>query len=486
MDGSASIAKEVHEKILDKEKLRNCFECGICTASCSITEMLGDDYNPRRLLEDIYSNPEAVLNSEAIWFCAWCYRCNIRCPQALNVPEILLFMRTAAAKRGNAQAFDRALQKIVRNIPLPLVTTLVCFHPERAGLKNEEILEKIEKMREEHGKPKKTGRIPKEKVAIIGSGPAGLTVAYELGRKGYNVTVFEALPKPGGMLRKGIPEKRLPKKIVDKEIQFIKDLGVEIKTGINIGKDLNFEDLKKEEFKAIFVGTGAHKSHQLKIEGIELKGVMQALDFLWDSNMGKEIDVGNNVVMIGGGNVAIDAARSVRARAIAAARTIRNLGASQVTILYRRSKDEMPANLREVEEAEHEGIKIEFLVAPKKIVGEGGRVGSIECVRMQLGEPDDTGRRKVTPIEGSDFNLETDMVILAIGETADLAFLPEDVDRNEDGTLWVNAITLETSMPGVFGGGDAATGPASVIEAIRDGKRAAESIENYLKTLKET
>lgn len=486
MDGSASIAEEIHEKILDKERLRNCFECGICTASCSMTEMLGDDYNPRRLLEDIYSNPEAILNSEAIWFCAWCYRCNIRCPQALDIPEILLFMRTAAAKRGNTQAFDRALQKIVKNIPLPLVTTLVCFHPERAGLKNDEILEKIEKMREEQGKPKKTGKLPKEKVAVIGSGPAGLTVAYELGRKGYNVTVFEALPKPGGMLRKGIPEKRLPKKIVDQEIQFIKDLGVEFKTGMNIGKDMSFGDLKKEGFKAIFIGTGAHKSHQLKIEGLELKGVKDALDFLWDSNMGKDIDIGKNVVIIGGGNVAIDAARSVRAQAIAAARTIRNLGASQVTILYRRSRDEMPANMREVEEAEQEGIKIEFLVAPKKIIGEAGRVSGIECVRMQLGEPDETGRRKVTPIEDSDFKLETDMVILAIGETPDLRFLPEEVDRKEDGTLWANAVTLQTSMPGVFGGGDAATGPASVIEAIRDGKRAAESIENYLKTLKET
>jgi NADPH-dependent glutamate synthase beta subunit-like oxidoreductase len=475
LDGSASIAKEVHEKIFDKEKLKNCFECGICTASCSMTEMLGNDYSPRRLLEDIYSNPEALLNSEAIWFCAWCYRCHSRCPQALDVPEILLFMRTAAAKRGNTQSLDRALQKIAKNIPLPLITTLVCFHHERAGLKNEEILEKIEKIREEHGKQKKTGRTPKDKVAVVGSGPAGLTVAYELGRKGYNVTVFEALPKPGGMLRKGIPEKRLPKKIVDKEIQFIKDLDVEIKTGINIGKDLSFEDLKKDGFKAIFIGTGAHKSHQLKIEGTELKGVMPALDFLWDSNMGKEIDVGKNIIVIGGGNVAIDAAR-----------TIRCLGASQVTILYRRSKDEMPANLREVQEAEHEGVKIEFLAAPKKIVGEAGRVSGIECVRMQLGEPDDTGRRKVTPIEGSDFKLETDMVILAIGETPELGFLPEDVDRKEDGTLWVNAITLETSIPGIFGGGDAATGPASVIEAIRDGKRAAESIENYLKTLKET
>jgi heterodisulfide reductase subunit A len=478
LGGSINIAKEVHDKILDEEKLRNCFECGICTASCSVAEMLGDDYSPRRLLEDIYSKPEEVLNSETIWFCAWCYKCHSRCPQALNLPEILLFMRTAAAKRGNTQGFEKALHKIVKNIPLPLITTLVCFHPERAGLKNEEILEKIEKIRAEHDKSKKkekTGKAPREKVAVIGSGPAGLTVAYELGRKGYNVTVFDALPKPGGMLRKGIPEKRLPKKIVDREIQFIKDLGVEIKTGIEIGKDLRFEDLKKEGFKAVFIGTGAHKSHQLKIEGSELKRVVPALDFLWDTNMGKEVDVGKNAVVIGGGNVAVDAARTARC-----------LGANQVAILYRRSKDEMPANRREVEEAEREGVKIEFLVAPKRILGENGEACGIECVRMQLGEPDDTGRRKATPIEGSDFKRDTDMVILAIGETPDLGFLPEEFDRNEDGTLWANAITLETSIPGVFGGGDAATGPASVIEAIRDGKRAAESIENYLKRLKET
>jgi heterodisulfide reductase subunit A len=474
LERSTNIVKEIHEKILDVEKLKNCFECGICTASCSMTEMLGNDYSPRRLLEDIYSNPEEVLASEAIWFCAWCYRCHDRCPQALDLPEIFLFMRSAAAKRGRMQGFDKALQKIVKNVPLPLVTTVVCFHPERASLKTDEILDRIEQMREEQVKSKKkekSGKFSKEKIAVIGSGPAGLTAAYELGKKGYDVTVFEALSEAGGMLRKGIPEKRLPKQVVAKEIQFIKDLDVEIKTGIKIGKDLHFENLKKEGFKAVFIGAGAHKSHQLKIEGSELKGVTYALDFLWDANTGKKVDVGKNVVVIGGGNVAVDAARTTRC-----------LGANEVTILYRRSKDEMPANLREVQEAEHEGVKIEFLVSPKRVLGESGKVSGIECVRMQLGEPDETGRKKASPVEGSDFKRETDMVILAIGESPDLGFLPKGIELNEDGTLWVNPITLETSMPGVFGGGDAVSGPASVIEAIRDGKRAAEAIENYVKS----
>jgi NADPH-dependent glutamate synthase beta subunit-like oxidoreductase len=477
LESSTSITKEVIEKILDAKKLKNCFECGICTASCSMAEMLGNEYSPRRLLEDIYSNPEKVLASEAIWVCAWCYRCRSRCPQALNLPEIFLFMRSAAVNQGHTQAFDKALQKIVKNIPLPLVTTLVCFHPERAGLKNETVLEKIEQTREELFKTKKKDKATKsskEKLAVIGSGPAGLTVAYELGRKGYRVTIFEALSEPGGMLRKGIPQRRLPKQVLAKEIRFIKNMGVEFKTGMKIGKDVGFEDLKKEGYEAVFIGAGAHRSQKLRAEGSDLKGVTDALDFLWDSNLGKKVEVGKSVVVVGGGNVALDAAR-----------TIRCLGSNEVTILYRRSQDEMPANPREVEEAEHEGVKIEFLVSPKKILGENGKVCAIECVRMQLGEPDETGRRRAIPVEGSEFKRETDTVILAIGESPDLGFLPKDVELNEDGTLWVDPITMETTMPGVFGGGDAVTGPASVIEAIRDGKRAAESIENYMKSLKE-
>jgi NADPH-dependent glutamate synthase beta subunit-like oxidoreductase len=477
LETSTPISKEVRERILDAEKLKNCFECGICTASCSMADMLGNEYSPRRLLEDIYSDPEKVLTSDAVWLCAWCYRCHNRCPQALNLPEIFLYMRSAAVGQGHTQAFDKALQKIVKNIPLPLVTTLVCFHPERAGLKSETVLERIEQIREGLLKTKerrKGRRSSKEKVAVIGSGPAGLTVACELGRKGYGVTVFEALSEPGGMLRKGIPQFRLPKQVVAKEIQFIRDLGVEFKTGTRVGEDSGFEGLKKQGYKAVFVGTGAHRSQRLKVEGLDLKGVAYALDFLWDSNLGKKVEAGKNVVVIGGGNVAVDAARTARC-----------LGADEVTILYRRSRDEMPANLREVEEAEREGVKIEFLVSPKEILGENGKACAIECVRMQLGEPDETGRRKAISLEGSEFKRETDMVILAIGESPDLEFLPKDVELNEDGTLWVDPMTMETSLPGVFGGGDAVSGPASVIEAIRDGKRAAKSVEHYVRSLKE-
>jgi NADPH-dependent glutamate synthase beta subunit-like oxidoreductase len=472
---NAVISKEDIKRLLDVDKLKYCFECGICTASCSMAELLGKDYNPRVLLEKIFLSPEAILASDELWLCAWCYSCYKHCPQALRIPKIFHFIRSIAAEYGHTEPLEKALKKIVENIPLPLVTTLVCFHPERAGLDKEKILDRIEKMRVERlkaGKRKKTLKNSGRKIAVIGSGPAGLTVAYELARKGHRVTIFEALPEPGGMLRKCIPEYRLPKQVLAKEVQFIKDLGVEIKTGVTVGKDLNFDDLSKEGFKAIFIGSGAHKSQKLKIEGGDLKGVIHALDFLWSVNCGEKMEIGKNVVVIGGGNVAVDAAK-----------TALRLGTEKVTILYRRSREEMPANPWEVKEAEDEGVKIKFLVAPKKILGENGRVSAVECVRMQLGEPDESGRRKPIPIEGSEFTQEADMVILAIGEIPDLEFLPKEVELNEDGTVWVNPITMETSLQGVFAGGDAVTGPASVIEAIRAGKCAAESIENYLKSL---
>jgi len=468
------VSKGVLERLLNVEKLKYCYECGICTASCPIAELLGKDYNPRGLLAKIFLNPENVLASDELWLCAWCYRCYERCPQALKLPEIFLLMRTIATDHGYIQSSEKALQKIVENIPLPLVTTLVCFHPERAGLDKEKVLERTEQICEESLKAKKERMGAKNsegKVAVIGSGPAGLTVAYELSQKGYEVTIFETLSEPGGMLRKCIPEYRLPKQVLTKEIQAIRNLGVKIKTGITVGKDLNFADLWKEEYTAIFIGAGAHKSQKLKIEGVDLKGVVNALDFLWNVNSDKKMEIGKNVVAIGGGNVAVDAAK-----------TALGLGTKEVTILYRRSREAMPANPWEVKEAEDEGVTIEFLVSPKKILGENGEVFAIECVRMQLGELDETGRGKPIPVEGSEFTRETDMVILAIGEAPDLEFLPKEIELNENGTVWVNPITKETSVQGVFAGGDAVTGPATVIEAILAGKRAAESIENYLQS----
>jgi NADPH-dependent glutamate synthase beta subunit-like oxidoreductase len=475
------VSKDVLERLLDIEKLKYCYECGICTGSCPMAELLGKDYNPRRLLAQIFLDAESVLASDELWLCAWCYRCHKRCNQALKVPEIFLTLRKIAVERGYAQPSEKAMRKIAENIPLPLSTTLTCFHPERAGLDKETILEQTAQMYDAYLKREKARRAQKvseERIAVIGSGPAGLTVAYELSRKGYGVTVFETLPEAGGMLRKCIPDFRLPKRFLEKEIQAIKDLGVEIKTGVTIGQDLNFSSLWREGYKAVFVGIGAHKSQKLGIEGADLKGVTYALEFLWNVKSGENVEIGQNVVVIGGGNVAVDAART----ALTAREALR-IGAKNVMILYRRSREEMPAIPWEVKEAESEGVKIEFLVSPKKLVGENGKVSAIECVRMQLGEPDETGRRKALPIECSEFKRETDMVILAIGETPDVEFLPKEITLGESDTIWVDPITMETSLKGVFAGGDAVTGPATVIEAILAGKRAAGSIEDYLKKL---
>jgi NADPH-dependent glutamate synthase beta subunit-like oxidoreductase len=476
------VSKDILEQLLDVEKLKYCYECGICTGSCPMAEMLGSQYNPRSLLQNILLDPDNTLSSDELWLCAWCYRCFKRCNQAIKLPEIFLSMRKIALEHGGSRSSERALQKIAENIPLPLTTTLACFHPERAGLEQEKTLERIWQLYDEHLKSEKAKRaqeVHEERIAIIGSGPAGLTVAYELSRKGYGVTVFESLPEAGGMLRKCIPNFRLPKRYLEKEIQSIKDLGVEIRTGVTIGQDLNFAALWREGYKAVFVGIGAHKAQKLKVEGADLKGVVHALDFLWSVNSGENVRIGENIVVIGGGNVAVDAARSV----LAAGKTS-GLGAKNVAILYRRSRDEMPAIPWEVKEAEKEGVKIEFLVSPKKIVGENGGVCAIECVRMELGEPDESGRRKAIPIEGSEFKHEADMVILAIGEGPDVEFLPKEVELNDDGTVWTDPITMETSMKGVFAAGDAVTGPATIIEAICAGERAVASIENYLTSSK--
>lgn len=466
------VSKEAFEKLLDREKLKYCFECGICTASCPIAELMGEDYNPRTLLEKTVLNPENVLTSYALWLCASCYRCYRRCPQSIKLPDIFLYMRKIAVKQEYNPPFQKALKKIVENIPLPLVTTLLCFNPERAGLNTEEVLEKIEQLREDSLRARHAIETSKEKVAVIGSGPASLTVAQELSLQGYAVTIFEALPVIGGMLGKCVPENRLPRKILTKEIQIIKDLGVEIRTGIKVGKDISFDDLRKEGYDAFFIGVGAHKSRKLRIAGTDLKGVVQALDFLWDVNSDRKMEIGKKVILIGGGDVALDASR-----------TALELGADKVNVLYRRSREEMPANPWEVDEAISRGVEIEFLVTPKRILGESGKVSAIECIRMELGELDDTGRRKPVAIKDSEFIRETDMVVLAIGEAPDVTFLPEEIEVNNNGTVWVNPLTMETSLKGVFAGGDAVTGPATVIEAIQGGKRAAESIVKYLQSL---
>jgi NADPH-dependent glutamate synthase beta subunit-like oxidoreductase len=470
----ASIPHEVLEHLLDSEKLKYCFECGICTASCPMNELLPNTYNPRMMIERIYHSPREALKDPALWLCAWCYRCYRHCPQKVKLPEILLEIRKVAKEQGKLNGFDQALKLIGQEIPFPASFGYICLHPERAELElpikgsDHGVASKMRKR-----KTASEAEAPTEKVAVIGAGPAGLTAAYELVKKGYLVTVYEASSHAGGMLRKCIPEFRLPKNVVDAEIEQIKRMGVTIQTGTTVGKDLSFGDLRQEGFKAFFVSVGAHKTRKLGVEGESLKGVFDALDFLRLSNEGKDVGIGKRVVVIGGGNVAIDSARTA----------IRS-GPKEATILYRRSMDEMPANPYEIKEAEHEGVRINFLVAPKRILGQNGHVSSVECVKMELGEPDETGRRAPKPVEGSEFTVLADSVILAIGEAPDVSFLPKEIEVTESNAVAVEPFSVITSQPGVFAGGDCVSGPATVIEAILAGKKAANCIDQYLKNEK--
>jgi NADPH-dependent glutamate synthase beta subunit-like oxidoreductase len=458
-----------------REKAKYCFECGICTASCPMAELLGARYNPRSLLQKALTDSEKTLGEDSLWLCAWCYKCHDRCPQGLKPPEIFQLLKGEAAKRGIFNGFEEAVLSMKKDVPFPLICWYTCFHPERAGMDEDRLNDALKKIASRHKHSKKEATITdrKQKVAVIGSGPAGLTAASELQEKGYSVTVFEALPVVGGMLRKSMPEYRLPRKMLEAEIERLRDLGIEIRTDTKIGKDVQFGELWKESYGAIFVAVGAHRSRKLGIEGEDLAGVFDALEFLWKINMQQKITLGGKVSVIGGGNVAVDAAR-----------TALRQGAEEAIVLYRRTREEMPANPWEVMEAEREGVKFEFLTSPRKIKGKSGKVVELECVRMKLGELDETGRGKPEPIQGSDFSLQLHTVIVAIGEEVETAFLPEEVHM-ESNRVRVNPITMETDMQGVFAGGDAVTGPATVMEAVLAGKRAACSIHQYLASIKQ-
>jgi NADPH-dependent glutamate synthase beta subunit-like oxidoreductase len=312
----------------------------------------------------------------------------------------------------------------------------------------------------------------KEKVAVVGAGPSGLTAAYYLAIEGYGVTVFEKLPVAGGMMAVGIPDYRLPRNILQAEIDVIKDLGVEIKLNFEIGKDLSFEDLRKD-FQAVFISVGCHQALKLGIPGEDnLQGVIDCITFLRDVNLGKPPEHKGRLVVLGGGNAAIDSARVAN-----------RLGYDDVAILYRRVREEMPASPWEVEEAIEEGVDIQFLTSPVKIIGDNGKASGLECIRMTLEEPDESGRRRPVPVEGSEFTIRADLIVVAIGQRSDLSFLGDahGVKISRRNTIEADPITAATTIPGVFAGGDVASGPRIVVEAVAFGKRAAMSIDRYLR-----
>lgn len=398
--------------------------------------------------------------------------CMLACPAGVNIKAYVSLI--AQGK------FKQALEVVRDKNPLPGICGRVCTHPCEDACNRNEVDAPVAicwlkrfvadwELNNPQPPPEPAKITREEKVAIIGSGPAGLTAAHDLIRSGFAVTIYEALPEPGGMLIAGIPAYRLPRDILNVEIDYIRNLGVEIKTN-NAVK--NTDDLLNEGYDAVFVAVGAHIGKKLGVPGEDkYVGILDAVSFLREVNFGTPEKPGEKIIVIGGGNSAIDSAR-----------TALRLGADEVHIVYRRTRREMPANEAEIEEAEQEGIKIHYLAAPVKINGKQGKVIGMQCIQMKLGEPDDSGRRRPVPVEGSEFDIDADVIISAVSQEPDLQILDDNsgVKKTRWNTIQADERSQSTARDAVFAGGDSVTGPNTVIDAIAAGHRAANSIRRFL------
>ncbi len=405
--------------------------------------------------------------------------CNFGCPATTDAARYIELIR----ERKYLASIDVAREPN----PFSAVCGRACFHPCETICKRSDVDEPIsiaflkrfvsdyeKKLIKEDqfrfSPHRSTGE--KGKVAVIGAGPAGATCARELASWDYDVTIFDAAPVVGGTTHLGIPAYRLPRDVVRGELQQVEAYGAEVKLNAALGKDFSLQDLFDQGFKAVFLGIGAMKGRKLGIPGEEEnEGIEDAMQYLRRVNLGDESKTGQKVVVIGGGNSAIDCARVAV-----------HQGYEDVNIVYRRTRKEMPASEWEIEEAEHEGVKLHYLAAPTRVVGKGGKIVGLECIRMELGEPDESGRRRPVPVDGSEFIIDTDLVLAAVSQAPDMDYFKtvEGLGITKWSTFEVDPDTMETTMPGVFAGGDAATGPDSVIMAVQTGLQAATSIDKYL------
>ncbi len=494
MDKSEAV---LSEKLKDAAVIAACEQCGCCSSACPLTGK--SDFNIRRIIRHVQLDlVDEMADSPLPWFCATCGRCEDACP---NEVEILTGIRALRQLSPPEQVpegspcqlacpanvdipgylrliaqgkVDEAYTLILEKVPFPAILGRVCTHPCEDACKRGEVNIPIAicslkryAADNENGLWQKVLRVKDNtghKVAIIGAGPAGLTAAFYLRKKGHQVTVFEALPEPGGMMRFGIPDYRLPKDILRVEIKQIEDIGVEIRTNTKVD---SIEKLFEEGYNAVFLAIGAHQGLRIGVDGEDSPRVMEGVTFLQEVSLGKRVALGNKVAVIGGGNAAIDSAR-----------TALRLGAKEMTVIYRRTRAEMPASREEIDDALAEGVQIHFLAAPSRIISQDGKV-ELECIRMELGAMDASGRRRPEPIKGSEFTISFDTIIAAIGQHPEIP-RQFDLATGQANVIQVDPDTLATSRKGVFAGGDAVTGPASVIKAIAAGRRAASSIDKLL------
>ncbi len=430
--------------VVDREKCRDEHTCGIISE-----EAMGADF--------LYGEAEAP--------------CQVACPARLYIPGYV-----ALIAKGK---FKEALDLIRQRMPLPSVCGRVCLHPCETACRRKEMEEPIAIMALKgfvidnvpQKLPECLPQIYQDKVAVVGSGPAGLAAAYDLIRMGYGVTVFEALPVAGGMLSVGIPEHRLPREILKRDIDYLVELGIDIKTNTPVDLGQGLDDLSSQGYGATLLALGAHKGQKLDMPGAGLEGTLVGTSFMRDVNSGKSVKVGQKVMVIGGGNVAMDCARSTR-----------RLGAAEVHVVCLEPRDDMPAESSEVEQGEEEGIQIHPSLTLTQILGDSGKVIGVECVEVAGLKFDADGRPHFDVVKGSEQKMFVDMVIFAIGQTPDLTGLADnsEIETCQRGTIAVDPETLMTGRRGIFSAGDCSSGAISIIDAISSGQKAAFYINRYL------
>jgi len=498
MDGNLALA----EKFNDVSMFRTCEQCGCCSSACPITGVNG--FNVRQIVRHIELDlVDEIAETPYPWYCTTCGRCEGVCPNGIAILDVIRPLRSlspeAFVPEGPAPCTnacpagidvpgyvrliaqgraDEACQLILERVPFPGILGRVCTHPCEEACRRGDVNDAISICALKRFAADRAGSFPEggqdvagdtgRKVAVIGAGPAGLTAAFYLRRKGHQVTIFEASPKPGGMMRYGIPSYRLPEDVLEKEIDRILTLGIELQTGKTLGEDFDLDQLKGEGYDAVYMALGLQKSRRIELEGAELDGVFWGIDFLRDVHSGDAVTLKEKVLVVGGGNVAVDVAL-----------TALRVGARDVTLACLEGREEMPANPWEIEMVLEEGIKVMPSWGPHRITGENGRVAGIELVKCSAVFDDDGNF--CPAFDDTREMVEAEQVILAIGQTADLSCLESKASfKVEKGLLVVDPGTRETDFPGIFAGGDVVTGPGTIVQAISAGREAASAMDRFL------